>query len=116
MGESARKRSKEPAGAIVKRAAPLEHTASSLGAYQYLQALWGTTQQATIRRALEETARAAYWPGPSEAVPSSHPYSGNRNHSCEESERSEESGSDAHPATSEDGRNPSDWSDGSGSA
>jgi hypothetical protein len=99
------KRGKESSGAIVKRAAPLEHTASSLGAFQYLQALWGGTAQATLRKALEEAARAAYWPGPSSdahpttseggrnpsdgSVPGSHPYSGNRNR-CEESERSDE--------------------------
>lgn len=107
MGQAATRRGKERNGAIVKRAAPLEHTASSLAAFQYLQGLWGETAQGTVRRALEEAARAAYWPGlPSDAhpttseggrnpsdepVPGSHPYSGNRNHG-EESERSEERG------------------------
>lgn len=67
MEEVKKKRGKESSGAIVKKAAPLEHTAASLAAFDYLVALWGLTHQATIRRALEEVARAAYWPGPSNA-------------------------------------------------
>lgn len=63
MSDEVTRRGKEQNGAIVKRAAPLEHTASSLGAVEYLQALWGTSWQRTVRRALEEAARAAYWPG-----------------------------------------------------
>lgn len=63
MNEVRKKRGKESSGAIVKKAAPLEHTAASLAAFDYLVALWGLTHQATIRRALEEVARAAYWPG-----------------------------------------------------
>lgn len=67
MEEVKKKRGKESSGAIVKKAAPLEHTASSLEAFNYLAALWGLTHQATIRRALENAARAEYWPGPSNA-------------------------------------------------
>lgn len=61
--EESQKRGKEPSGSIVKRGAPLEHTAASLAAFDYLVGLWGMTHQATIRRALEMVASAEYWPG-----------------------------------------------------
>jgi hypothetical protein len=53
------KRGKERSGAIVKRSAPVEHTASSLEAFDYLVARWGLTHQATLRKALEVAAAAA---------------------------------------------------------
>lgn len=54
---------KTPKGTIVGKTAPVEHTASSKAALEWLGRHWGVTKQAVQRRALEDAARGAGWPG-----------------------------------------------------